>query len=185
MGKYLKNFNTTEEYEAFREGDQYLVPNVSFIENTASVINDSWYVPESGDDSSTTSNEKVLKYYKINSMYNGINYYEQWKELLKPFVETVRNITNYDVRIFSCLYYGSYMSNYGNSFTCITTGDGENLSSLYFSDRWNCYNEEMVNVTRLSNYLEDKSIEGIPNLLDCVTEISETEFFSMGRGIEF
>lgn len=48
MGKYLKNFNTTEEYEAFREGDQYLVPNVSFIENTASVINDSWYVPQSG-----------------------------------------------------------------------------------------------------------------------------------------
>lgn len=70
MGKYLKIFNTTEEYEAFREGDQYLVPNVSFIEGTASVINDSWYVPESGD-SSTTSNERVLKYYKINHMYNG------------------------------------------------------------------------------------------------------------------
>lgn len=184
MGKYLKNFNTTEEYEAFREGDQYLVPNVSFIENTASVINDSWYVPESGD-SSTTSNERVLKYYKINHMYNGVNYFEQWKELLKPFVKNDKYISNYDVTIFSCLYYGSYMSNYGNGFTCITTGDGENLSNLCFSDRWYCSNDNMVNVTRLPFYLEGKSIEGIPNLLDCVTEISETEFFSMGRGIEF
>lgn len=46
MGKYLTNFKTKEEYEAFREGDQYLLPNVSFIETNGLVINDSYQAQE-------------------------------------------------------------------------------------------------------------------------------------------
>lgn len=48
MGKYLTNFKTKEEYEAFKAGGSYLTPNVSFIETAGSVINDSYQVPTSG-----------------------------------------------------------------------------------------------------------------------------------------
>lgn len=44
MGKYLTNFKTKEEYEAFKAGGSYLTPNVSFIETAGSVINDSYQV---------------------------------------------------------------------------------------------------------------------------------------------
>jgi hypothetical protein len=48
MGKYLKNFNTKEEYEAFKASSEYLTPNVSFIKTAGSVINDSYQI-ESGE----------------------------------------------------------------------------------------------------------------------------------------
>ena len=44
MGKYLTNFKTKEEYEAFKAGGSYLTPNVSFIETAGSVINDSYQI---------------------------------------------------------------------------------------------------------------------------------------------
>lgn len=46
--KYLTNFKTKEEYEAFKAGDSYLTPNVSFIETAGSVINDSYQVQGGG-----------------------------------------------------------------------------------------------------------------------------------------
>jgi hypothetical protein len=52
MGKYLKKFNTKEEYEAFKASSEYLTPNVSFIETAGSVINDSYQIEcdcEGGD----------------------------------------------------------------------------------------------------------------------------------------
>lgn len=94
MGKYLKNFNTTEEYEDFREGDQYLVPNVSFIENTASVINDSWYVPQSGGSGGET------EYFRID-----------WDRLKSEFgylpVKDYENI-------------GAFLANQSSIFMCVT-----------------------------------------------------------------
>jgi surface protein len=58
MGKYLTNFKTKEEYEAFKAGDSYLTPNVSFIETAGSVINDSYQIPGGGDTPSTPSGPK-------------------------------------------------------------------------------------------------------------------------------
>ena len=46
--KYLTNFKTKEEYEAFKASGEYITPNVSFIETAGSVINDSYQVPTSG-----------------------------------------------------------------------------------------------------------------------------------------
>ena len=34
MGKYLKKFNTKEEYEAFKEGEEFVLPNVSHVTNS-------------------------------------------------------------------------------------------------------------------------------------------------------
>lgn len=48
MGKYLTNFKTKEEYEAFRDGDQYILPNVSFVEDSGSVINNQYQIPGGG-----------------------------------------------------------------------------------------------------------------------------------------
>jgi hypothetical protein len=31
--KYLKKFNQASEYEAFKAGDEYITPNVSYIED--------------------------------------------------------------------------------------------------------------------------------------------------------
>lgn len=48
MGKYLTNFKTKEEYEAFRGGNQYITPNVSFVEDSGSIINDQYQIPGGG-----------------------------------------------------------------------------------------------------------------------------------------
>ena len=60
MGKYLTNFKTKEEYEAFKAGGSYLTPNVSFIETAGSVINDSYQI-ESGSASS-------LEYWDVTAL---------------------------------------------------------------------------------------------------------------------
>ena len=33
MGKYLKKFNEDAEYQAFKESEEYILPNVSYVEN--------------------------------------------------------------------------------------------------------------------------------------------------------
>jgi hypothetical protein len=68
MGKYLTNFKTKEEYEAFKAGGEYLTPNVSFIETAGSVINDSYQVPTSGEGSGVEAND--LFYYMNNTADN-------------------------------------------------------------------------------------------------------------------
>lgn len=67
MGKYLTNFKTKEEYEAFKAGGSYLTPNVSFIETAGSVINDSYQVPTSGGGSGVQADDLLW----MTSIYVG------------------------------------------------------------------------------------------------------------------
>lgn len=133
-----------------------------------------------GSDTPSTPDEQVIKYYKININYNDVNYSDKWRELLVPFVERVESISNNDAAIKTCLYSGSISSNYGNTFFGIVTGDGENLVPRYVSDAWwtiaDVYSG--LSVYELSTFLQDKTIDGIPNLFDCITEVSQKEFFN-------
>ena len=36
--KYLKKFNQASEYEAFKAGDEYITPNVSFVKDSNEVM---------------------------------------------------------------------------------------------------------------------------------------------------
>lgn len=49
MGKYLTNFKTKEEYDAFKSSSDYVVPNVSFVEDSGSIINDSYQISGGGN----------------------------------------------------------------------------------------------------------------------------------------
>ena len=73
MGKYLTNFKTKEEYEAFKASGEYLTPNVSFIETAGSVINDSYQI-QGGSASSVEyldvrNIDENLSFSLINSSY--------------------------------------------------------------------------------------------------------------------
>ena len=57
--KHLKFFKTKEEYEAFRSGGQYLIPNVSFIESEGTVINDAYRTSGKDDDVIFLDLEKI------------------------------------------------------------------------------------------------------------------------------
>lgn len=133
-----------------------------------------------GSDTPSTPDEQVIKYYKINIMYNDVNYADKWRELLKPFVERVESIRDNDASIRTCLYSGTISSNYGNTYRGIVTGDGENLSPSYVSDAWYTIDDPYsgLSVYTLPSFLQDKTIDGIPNLLDCITEVSQKEFFN-------
>ena len=37
--KHLKKFNTTTEYDQFKAGDQYILPNVSFVVESGVAFN--------------------------------------------------------------------------------------------------------------------------------------------------
>lgn len=137
-------------------------------------------MPTGGGDTPSVSDEQVIKYYKINFNYNGVNYSDKWKELLVPFVERVEHISNNDAFIRTCLYSGSITSNYGNTFYGIVTGSGGNLVPLYVSDAWFTVQDpnSEISVYSLLFFLQNNTIDGIPNLLDCVTEVSQKEFFN-------
>ena len=46
MGKYLTNFKTKEEYNSFKDSSNYIYPNISYIEDSGSVINKSPQIQE-------------------------------------------------------------------------------------------------------------------------------------------
>lgn len=130
-------------------------------------------------DTPSVSEEQVIKYYKINVNYNGVNYSNKWRELLMSFVERVEHVSNNDAFIRTCLYSGSISSNYGNTFYGIVTGSGGNLIPLYVSDAWytkDSYSE--LSMYTLPFFLQNNTIDGIPNLVDCITEVSQKEFFN-------
>jgi hypothetical protein len=57
MGKYLTNFKTKEEYDTFKSSSDYVVPNVSFVEDSGSIINDSYQI--SGSSNNSTNYEYI------------------------------------------------------------------------------------------------------------------------------
>jgi hypothetical protein len=61
MGKYLTNFKTKEEYDTFKSSNDYVVPNVSFVEDSGSIINDSYQIPTEGGGSNVEADD--LLYY--------------------------------------------------------------------------------------------------------------------------
>ena len=46
MGKYLTNFKTKEEFNSFKDSSNYIYPNISYIEDSGSVINKSPQIQE-------------------------------------------------------------------------------------------------------------------------------------------
>lgn len=83
--KYLTNFKTKEEYEAFKASGEYLTPNVSFIETAGSVINDSYQIPGGSASSveylDVTELDEDMRFSLINSCslvkwvdYSGVVY---------------------------------------------------------------------------------------------------------------
>lgn len=134
-------------------------------------------MPQSGGG---ISDEQVIKYYKINYMYNGVNYSDKWRELLMPFVAKKTNSSSYSASVRTCLYSGQVVSDYGNAFYGIITGYGDDLYPRYVSDAWSTKDEydSGAPVYTLLYFLQDKTIDGIPNLVDCITEVSQNEFFN-------
>lgn len=152
---------------------------VSLKERIGGELKELTSAENSNQDTSSTSNEQIIKFYKINYMYNGVNYAEQWHELLTPFIKTREEISDNRAFINTCLYSGSISSYYGNMYVGIVTGSGENFTCKYVSDSWRTHSEsEPFTPYSLLSFLEGKTIEGIPNLLDCVTEVSNKEFFT-------
>jgi hypothetical protein len=165
-------------------GEIYNKPIVIGDKNlvTRNEIHESELSGGTNQDTPSVSDEQVIKYYKINVNYNGVNYSDKWRELLVPFVARAENIGGYDASIRTCLYSGSISSNYGNNFHGIVTGSGGNLIPLYVSDAWHTkdsYSE--LSVDTLPFFLQNNTIDGIPNLVDCITEVSQKEFFNCAK----
>lgn len=151
---------------------------VSLKERVGGELKELTSAENSNQDTPSTSNEQIIKFYKINYMYDGVNYSSQWHELLIPFIRTREETRDNDAFISTCLYSGSISSYYGNMYVGIVTGSGENFTGVYVSDSWRTHSEsEPFTPYSLLSFLEGKTIEGIPNLLDCVTEVSNKEFF--------
>jgi hypothetical protein len=152
---------------------------VSLKERVGGELKELTSAENSNQDTPSTSNEQIIKFYKINHMYDGVNYAGKWRELLTPFVQTREETSNNGAFISTCLYSGTISSYYGNVYFGIVAGSGENLDVTYVSDSWSTHSEsEPFTPYSLLSFLKDKTIEGIPNLLDCVTEVSNKEFFT-------
>lgn len=151
---------------------------VSLKERVGGELKELTSAENSNQDTPSTSNEQIIKFYKINYMYDGVNYSSQWYELLRPFIQTREETRDNNAFISTCLYSGSISSYYGNQYFGIVTGSGENFTGGYVSDSWSTRAEGVpFTPYSLLSFLKDKTIEGIPNLLDCITEVSNKEFF--------
>lgn len=162
MGKYLTNFKTKEEYEAFRGGDQYVTPNVSFIETAGSVINDSYQVPTSGQGGGSASGS-AMEYLDVR----GLGIEEKSTSLMVAYMMNVESerIGGKCVIPISAAFAGSL--NYGEIL-----GDIKYLS-INLNDVVNISGRKMS----IKDFITLQTIDD--TFFDSIPRITEEEFYAL------